>query len=119
MYLLQNCDLENWSLTPCQLAQERLTELKYQSQIKQLFTLINCQCDAAKGAPNTNRHNFACNKLEYIKLKAFTLTLHVRKHKTTLCINYSFQNLPYILTWKLSEIDFLLIFEANSFLWFI
>ena len=26
--------------------------------------LINCQFDAAKVAPNTKRHNFACNKLE-------------------------------------------------------
>ena len=41
--------------------------------------LINCQYDAGKGAPNKNRHNFACNNLEYNNLKAstVTLTLHV------------------------------------------
>ena len=34
--------------------------------------LIDCRCDAAKTTPNTNRHNLACNNLEYNKLKAST-----------------------------------------------
>ena len=38
---------------------------------------INCQCAAAKKAAKINRHNFACNNLEYSKLKASTLILHV------------------------------------------
>ena len=40
--------------------------------------LITCQCYSAKVAPNTNRLNFARNNLKNNKLKAFTLTLHVK-----------------------------------------
>ena len=42
---------------------------------------INCRCNAEKMATNTSRHNFACNNLEYNKLKASGLTLHVIKSK--------------------------------------
>ena len=55
--------------------------------------LTNCQCHAAKVAPNTNRHNFASNSLEYNKLKASTIILLAIDWKTTLCINYEFQKL--------------------------
>ena len=56
---------------------------------------INCQCNAAKMAPNTNRHNFACNNLEYNKLKASKINLHVEieNQKATLFINYAFQGI--------------------------
>ena len=41
--------------------------------------LINSgECYAAKVGQNTNSHNFASNNLEYNKLKAFTLILHVQ-----------------------------------------
>ena len=40
--------------------------------------LINCQCDASKVAPNTNRHNFERKTLKYNKLKVSTLILHVK-----------------------------------------
>ena len=55
--------------------------------------LLNFQCDAAKMAAKTNRHSFACNYLEYNKLKASILTLHskIGKQQATLCIKYSFQ----------------------------
>ena len=52
--------------------------------------LTNCQCDSALHA---NGLNFAINNLDYNKVKASTITLHVTKHKTTLCINYTFQKI--------------------------
>ena len=51
--------------------------------------LINCQFHSAKMATNTNRHKF----LEYNKLKASTLILHVTNRKATLCISYAFQKI--------------------------
>ena len=44
------------------------------SEIHQLYMLKNCQCYAAQAAPNSNRHNFACNSLD----------------KAPLFINYAF-----------------------------
>ena len=41
----------------------------------------SCQCNSAKVAPNTNRLILAGKNLEYNKLKAFTLTLHVTNRK--------------------------------------
>ena len=43
--------------------------------------LINCQCDAGKVAPHTNRQLGVCNSLEYNKPKASTLTLPVINEK--------------------------------------
>ena len=56
--------------------------------------LINCRFDAVKVAPNTKRYNFACNKLQnkkphYVKIKHFKLR--------------------DILSWKISEIENLLL----------
>ena len=43
--------------------------------------LTNCQCNAAKVAPNTNRQNLASNRLEHNKLKASTLIMHLKNWK--------------------------------------
>ena len=55
-------------LRPCPRSHGRSTIAQNCSQIKQLHLLKNCQCDSAKVTANTNRHNFACYKLEYNKL---------------------------------------------------
>ena len=49
---------------------------------------LNCQCNAAKVAPNTDGHKFASNYLEYIRLKAPTLSLHIKNWKALIRIIY-------------------------------
>ena len=69
-----------------------------------------CQSNVAKVAPNTNRHNFASNNLEYNKLKAPTLTLHVKNYKAYSHIKYKLsflKKLRTILSLKNSEIKIL------------
>ena len=71
--------------------------------------LINCQCHAAKVAPNTNRHNFASNNLEYNKLKAPILTLQVLNLKVSNCImnKICISKFARYVELKNSEIEFL------------
>ena len=55
--------------------------------------LINCQFDAANVSPNTNRLNYACNKIESIKPN-YVLFMHFKKMRDR-------------LSWKISEMRFL------------
>ena len=50
--------------------------------------LITCESDSAKFTVTTNRLNSARNNLEYNKLKASTLTLHLTNRKAKNHIMY-------------------------------
>ena len=56
--------LANLGLTHLTLSHGYLKSPKTSHQYTQLHMLTNCQFDAAKVAPNTKRHNFACNRLQ-------------------------------------------------------
>ena len=73
----------------------QLLRLGFELTLVKNKAATNSQCDAAKGASNTNIFNFASNSLEHNKLQACTLILHViiGNHKSTLCINYAFQTI--------------------------
>ena len=69
---------------------------------------INSQCHAAKVAPNTNRHNLENNILEYNKLNASILNLHVINWKAYIYIMYKLcisKSARYIEL-EISEIEF-------------
>ena len=73
------------------LGQEHLTNGIQWSQTKQLHMLTNCQGDAAKGVPNTNRPNFSSSSFEYNKLMASTLILIVINWKALSRFMYYFR----------------------------
>ena len=71
--------------------------------------LINSHCGSAKVEPNTTRHIFASNNLEYNKLKASTLRLHVTNYIAKSQIMYKLcisKNCKIFWVKKNSEIEF-------------
>ena len=98
------CNLANLSQTHKSLSHGCL---KFPKLASKLHQITNCQFDEAKVALTTKRHNFACNKLESIKLN-FVKTMHFKK-----VARYKIK--------KISEIELfiiVLLFETNNFVSF-
>ena len=93
----ESTEIKDFESNPLSPQPRKLTNRQTLVTNKALHMLINCQRFSKIG---TN------NNLEYSKLKASTVTLNnklqsIKPH----CINYAFQKMQDILSWKISEID--------------
>ena len=79
LHFVSNSNLRPRGLEPCTLpARPRTLNNRQTLVTNKAATYANkMPMRCSKKGSNTNRHNLACNNLEYNKLKTFMLALHV------------------------------------------